>query len=287
NAAMGAMIGLMAGPWGAAAGVVVGSMLDIAAANDKVADAVKTANSALEFQPAAFEQNSVAIESARQSLEDFREAATFGKEDFNLKALIQPFGGLGPEIKNKIEGIFGDSDVEEAERQVQALESQYTRMAQSISDLNVVMGGTEIPTDDYAALERVVSDLGPAFQAAGYNINDRLGLMRNASTQVYGWAIHEAIEEGLQAADEQTDDTINQVQDFQSAMEDAFGGKLNVEEAFLAWRDGLAALRKELKEGTATLDANTQEGRDNRKAILDQAKATQDYVNALKEAGAP
>ncbi|MFG3710125.1 hypothetical protein [Micromonospora sp. NPDC047730] len=64
--------------------------------------------------------------------------------------------------------------------------------------------------------------------------------------------------------------TAVKVVDMKAAFDDLYNAQMTYDEANLAYKQGLADLRKELGDGARTLDENTQAGRDNRDAVLEQ-----------------
>ena len=65
NTAMGAMIGMIGGPWGVALGAGIGATLDMAAANDEVGDSFKRVENALRLGADGYDQQVVALERAQ------------------------------------------------------------------------------------------------------------------------------------------------------------------------------------------------------------------------------
>lgn len=64
------------------------------------------------------------------------------------------------------------------------------------------------------------------------------------------------------------------------AMEKLFGQQITLDEATLRYKQSLSDLRKELTDGKRTLNDNTQEGRDNREAVIKQIRAIEDLREA-------
>lgn len=74
--------------------------------------------------------------------------------------------------------------------------------------------------------------------------------------------------------------TAEEVEELKNAFDRLFGIQMDLDRAIIAYKDGLAELREELTTGKRTLDDNTQAGRDNASALLDQV----DKVKALRDA---
>ncbi|WGX98721.1 hypothetical protein [Nocardioides sp. L-11A] len=126
NAASLALLGTMAGPWGAAAGAVVGALMDIASANDAVVASYEATMSAVEANDLTGAQANLA--QLRQEQSAFAEKAKMDTEDW-----LQAATGIGvllngAEIKNGFEGLFGSSDVEEGAAQLKEAEKAVEEM---------------------------------------------------------------------------------------------------------------------------------------------------------------
>lgn len=107
NKASLALLGTMGGPFGAAAGLAAGALLDMAAANDKVMASIASGN---------LEQAAKDLKAFKQEVDDDLDPSKKGFVEAFISGL--PGGQLltdGGGIKNKLEGFLGQSDVEEAE----------------------------------------------------------------------------------------------------------------------------------------------------------------------------
>mgnify|MGYP000001558716 CR=1 FL=1 len=72
---------------------------------------------------------------------------------------------------------------------------------------------------------------------------------------------------------------------FKSALDAVFGVRANVEDAEQSWAEGVDALTESFKENGATLDVNTEKGRNNRDAIKGQVDNLKGYIVAMVNAG--
>jgi hypothetical protein len=64
------------------------------------------------------------------------------------------------------------------------------------------------------------------------------------------------------------------------AFDELFGAAMDVDRAVIEYREGVREMNAELREGKRTLDTNTQAGRENATAVLDQI----DRIKALRDA---
>jgi len=85
---------------------------------------------------------------------------------------------------------------------------------------------------------------------------------------------------GLFGMGNAADRTAADIADMNTAIDDLFNKTMNVEQANVAWADGLGRLKKELADGQKTLSLNTQAGIDNRKALDDQLEIAERFREA-------
>lgn len=117
------------------------------------------------------------------------------------------------------------------------------------------------------------------------------------SVQEMGTAISEArlrAEEGTPATDDlaeaygtlsdETSSATDQLDAWKQAMDAVMGVHINYEEALVGYRQGLADLTEKVKENGATLDINTQKGRDNRLELSGLASDAIDMALAFAKA---
>lgn len=85
---------------------------------------------------------------------------------------------------------------------------------------------------------------------------------------------------GLGGAAGQTADEMAEAKEQTDALKDAFdrlfGAQMSIDRATIAYKEGLKSLRAELIEGKRLLDVNSQAGRENRGAVLNQIDAIGD-----------
>lgn len=120
NTAMLGLVGLtFGGPVGAAIGTTVGLMIDLSKGADSAAESIDRLNS---LSAAGASQNELqeGIRQARAELEDFAETANMSGGDYFKNWLgldgIQGVKDNFTALKNGVEGVFGDSDVEEQQK---------------------------------------------------------------------------------------------------------------------------------------------------------------------------
>lgn len=70
-----------------------------------------------------------------------------------------------------------------------------------------------------------------------------------------------------------------------TAFDELFGRTMNLDQATIAYKEGLVDLREELLDGKRTLDINTKAGRENTSAVLDQIEKIKAQRDARLENG--
>lgn len=81
------------------------------------------------------------------------------------------------------------------------------------------------------------------------------------------------------------EDAEGAVQDLKGALDALIGGPLSQERALLDWEEALDNLTASIKENGTSLDANTEKGRANRRAIADSVEKLKDRIQTDAEAG--
>lgn len=71
----------------------------------------------------------------------------------------------------------------------------------------------------------------------------------------------------------------------QDRFDELFGSELDLDRATLEYKEGLTDLKEELRDGARTLNINSQEGRDNASAVLDQIERIKELRDARIEHG--
>lgn len=183
NTASMALMGTIAGPWGAAVGAAAGLTLDLAAVNDDLVDTLERTNAALRDGDLSLSDQAAALRTARDAVSDYRTAL----DDVNL---------WDPAVfKNTIEGVFGRSDIEEAESALAELEQQFRRNYNEVQANDRALGslsgvldenrdGFVTNTDAIMANVRAMEDLRDAnlramdaeyaYEASLLDVQDRL-----------------------------------------------------------------------------------------------------------------
>jgi hypothetical protein len=147
NAAMLGLAGSMAGPWGIAAGAAVGLTMDLAAANDDLAAAIKAANLAMDS--GSIDQMAVSVKSLQASLKETTDSDIWGIDlGDGMGSRIAEIGNfVAPltNIKKLMGGLSGES--EKAAKKLQEIEDTKA----GFEDLAVALGANKDSSEEMAS----------------------------------------------------------------------------------------------------------------------------------------
>lgn len=288
NAAMGAMLGMVAGPWGAAIGGAVGLTFDFVQANDELEDAIGGVNRAMgKSDLNAF---------ARQIKEGRKEVAR-ARDDMTDWSKLG-WDWINPtEIGNSIkEGVTNGVDEAEDynERAAERMEFTFQRLYDEVQFPDG--GGFKAYTMSLEDLETFARRARPALEEMGYSLADVRRIIRHGteaeirklangvrdyntkadSVPARTYAVRKAIKQ----LDNPMISAADSAEDLKAALDGLLDPALNAEEAGIAYREGLMELRKEMAKTNGTLRRWTPAGEANRKMIVDQVKAVEELAVA-------
>lgn len=218
------------------------------------------------------------------------DAMTVGLERFNRTGqatgeLARVIGGDLQATGDELERILNDRWWDQASRGIQDFLDKIP--GSFAGTVGRISRDLEIPRQKVEALDQALADM-----ARGGNIDlaeeafarlaEEMGLSTHQTDLLRGmlveWAA--AAEVGAETAKgtaagvgeigDAADVTAEQIRELNDRFNDLFDIAMDVDQAALDLRQGWASLREELDDGAKSLSLNTQKGRDNRQAILDQ-----------------
>lgn len=185
NTAMGAAFGSIIPGYGTAIGAAAGLALDLAAANDDVFESLKQLDGLNFSNAGGLTGLRGALQGARDDLDTFQNDLVsvsdfssrnnpFDSDFWDVKAQLSG-------TKNTIEGIFGKSDVEEAQEQFDAAAIAINQTEQAARGLAEAMGvdifGSQ--TAQLQQLDRVIAKAQPGMERLGLTTEDLFTAYRN------------------------------------------------------------------------------------------------------------
>lgn len=297
NTTMLGLMGLMAGPWGGAAGAFVGATMDAAGANDDFYDSLERVQKSMRSAPDDFAGQTAGLEEATRRLEAFKESVT-GDNRFT-DFLTRGFTPSG--IKNNWEGIFGTSDIEEQEHALASMQKQLQDNVYTWNALNDAIGGYRGPSSqitDLDELSRIARQAQPAMDALGITLDD-LQNMDAPEFAAAGAAIREylsaqdstagrtqAVKDAIAGLDDELVSTTDSASSLANALEALLNPTLNAEQATDAYRAGLQEMRATMEENRKTFQGMSEDALENREATRSSAADIVKMVSAQAEAGA-
>lgn len=295
--ALGAVLALGLAAWiksRAAIAAVVAELNAVGPAGARAATGLQLATKWAGRAAVAF----IALEAVNAVFDAFKPAAANAdKLAESLKNLLATSKASG-----EITRLFG-TDMGQLGREANFATGRFSDFARKVESalgpvegLNRLLFGTSFSdaADDFAALDsamaNVVTTSGKAdgiklwnqvLRESGLNADELIALlpqyaqaMRDADSATGGAATAIGEVGGAAAL------TAEQVQELKDAFDRLFGIQMDLDRAVIAYKQGLVDLREELTEGKRTLDTNTQAGRDNASALLDQVENVKDLRQA-------
>lgn len=265
NAALGATVGLMLGPWGAAAGGTIGALIDLSSASDDVERSLSQALGALE-NAQSFTEMRNAVELTGAAFRDLDDSVFHGTEWLTSPDVAK---GLRS-TKNAFEDLFGKSDVEEARAPLVALQNEMFEAEKVAGQLAIALGASTRVKTDSSGLIGDLFDL-PAISKTTVDIKDLEAAVRSAGPAMANLGIDKALgdldaDEIARVADEigRMDSQAGRV----GAVVDAIA---ELDNQMLATEDSAAALADAL---SAVLDPK-----------VDLSRASDEWKQALADIG--
>jgi hypothetical protein len=326
NTAMGAAVGMMAGPWGAAAGASVGLLMDLTAASDDVEASLAKAMEALE-NASTFDEMRAAVDATGAAFRTLEDDVFHGTEWLTSPDVAK---GLRS-TKNAIEDLFGASDVEEARAPLVEIENQIFETEKAATALAIALGavgeistaggtGGGMMTDLFPGLSSItqttvaVEDMeaaarraGPAMQSLGINkafsdlnadeiqaVNDEILRMDSAPGRIM------AVGEAVAALDDELLTTEESAKNLSDALSGILDPKIDLITARNDWQQFLQGLGEDLdtktvtgKDGTTvevpgsrSLFDGTEGALKNQEALIAGAQQIQEVLDAEAMSGA-
>ena len=280
NTATFALMGTLAGPWGAAAAGAVGLLSDISKKGDAAESAMSSLNSSAASAGTDFVALAASVDNGWSSVVKYREETSLLTEAW--EGWDKLFTG---------ESAFDSVAMNFAEQEAAAksLREAYIGLATGMGAIEHDSTGVDL-TPSLADLTRIAQTAGPALEKLGYTLEevramgaagDSLGLVE-LGMDVANFIRYSESAEGradalATAFDGLSDPTLEAAAaatELQTALDNLLGPELNAEEATDAWRASLAELAKELKS-SAGFDGFT-------KGALANRQVTRDYVEDSK-----
>jgi TP901 family phage tail tape measure protein len=155
--------------------------------------------------------------------------------------------------------------------------------------------GLEKQTAAAAKMQTTVDKLGPVLQQIGVDMGTAWSadeiLRVQAALQGYDATAQSAasaqttLVEAMGSISQAMGDAEGAAKKLSDALDALMGGAIGMDEATIAWKDGLIDLQKELSKNGSNISLNTEASRANRTAIIGQIKSMKDLLVAAANTG--
>ena len=296
NTASFAMMGTIAGPWGAALMGGIGLMVDMSKATGEAMGAIKDLHSALggtDFS--AIAPRGAALEQASQGLEKTRKS---------IMGVVQAVPLVGTPGAWVVDKLFGDDrarmkeaadDLFQVEKAAQSLAiamganvntGTFSFAGQEIRSAKVEMEDLTVATE---RAEPAMKNLGYTWDQLGkMNLDDRAQAVKNIVTEIGRLDTQagrvETLANAFDGLNGTVDDTATSAGRLEQALNATLGIQVNAEQATLSWQQSLLALKTNL-DGAAGLRGFTQGAIDNKNAILGLVNNLESMITTNARAG--
>lgn len=302
NTATLAMMGMLAGPWGAAIGGGIGLAMDFASANKDVADAIQQSSDALKSSSLDFGQQDSLFATARTNQQHHQTSIDEGNakvNPFNVHTwdnLSSP-GDAVNAIRDK---FFGDGakNKKAVDDQLRDINRLKTGAAAAFEDLSKT-GDKSLFKGSSQQLTDFANKVTPALNQAGIKVKDFFRAARGSDLNLKGLGAirsyfesfnsasgkSKAVGEALAGLSSQMTDTATAAGALKSAMDNLFGVQLSQSAAADAYTTALQGMQAQIKKTNGQIFGNSKAALSNRAAIRGSVQSLQDKVSADAAAG--
>lgn len=286
------LTGTMAGPWGAAVGVAIGSVIDFAHANDELESSIKAVDDAAKKTPFDFKSRTDALDGLRQQAQATSDDLhSVGLGDFTLSG-----------IAKNIESGFTDPVGEASDKARQfavdtlALQQGIVQFSQAVNNQRGLTGFTT----DLGEIQAKADVIVPALQAAGYSIAEIQNILLTgngfdkavgdvkaylgAQDSVPGRSA--AVGAAIAGVGTELSTAADKADALKTALDDLFGPELGLSEATDQWTTALRHLNDDLAKHHKTLVGDTDAAIKNRAAVRGRVDDFSAIITAEARAGA-
>lgn len=262
NTASLALMGSMAGPWGAALGGAAGYVIDLTSANDDLVASIEAAENAASMGSLADYRASLA--GVGDELDKLKQS----KEDRSFLGSMPLFGEPLEQIGDFIKG----QQIEEGEKQLAALENQLANTEGAAAALGRELGMTIGPLDGSARSTRELEEVLTRAQPAMDQLGISTAQLRTAFAAEQGTDIFSQLKAGLDPENYDLDTLTGKIREFYEQLESP-AGRLNA----------VGSALRGLGDDSVTLSEKAQLVGDALSAYMDPANNAEAATHALRE----
>ncbi|HET6916586.1 MAG TPA: hypothetical protein VFH56_10905 [Acidimicrobiales bacterium] len=308
NTASLALMGTIAGPWGAALGAGVGVTMDLAAANNDLSTAMSQVNTVAKQTPIDLNAQQQALTNLQRTTASYQASIQRARDVTNTSGMT-----LSGTIQGLKDGVTSISDLfthssEKADAAIAKQAKDFGLLKTGLIELSDAINGTHTnPMADPSTLAGVkaqneelskfASEVAPAAAQAGLNLRHILMTHEGwgqliAAIKSYNAGMDsatgksQAVGSALSALGSQLQSDATQADALASSLDALFGTQVSAAEATDQWIQGLQSLRKQIASTNGAIKGNSAAALANRAAIRSQVTDLQTRIAAEAKAGA-
>ena len=297
NTATYALMGTIAGPWGAAIGGAIGAVQDFRHADDQLVDSLDRVDDALKRGFDALPQAEAQLAAVRKQIDGLvaqsSDPSVGGALDraFSVtywKEVGQHFGDFSHLYQDEID-------------QMNAKTTELFNIKLALWNIGMAIGDVKVQMDrwtdaDFAA---VVARAQPAMDALGISVEDLQKAAADGSIEQLAvriadyvrWSDSAAgrtqrVADAMAGLDDQMVSTKDSATDLKTALDALLDPNLNLSRATDAWTTALRHLEDDLDKNNTTLKGNSDAAIKNREAINQRVDSLKELLGAEADAGA-
>lgn len=298
NTASLALMGTIAGPWGAAIGGGVGAVMDFAASNNDLESAMAAVNREASAAVINFEAQRTKLAQLAADQKKTQAGLSNPDEGFFFNPLKNlDFGQTLRDVREAFGGAAEEAGAA-VDKQLSALERLRTGAAQVYADLN--NGSRDMFGATDAELTAFTNRITPALQRAGISVREFLSAADGSQIRTDGLQAitryfdemtsasgrSKAIGEALADIGNAAGAAVDPVEALTGALDTLLAPNLNLSEATDAYTESLRSLGDAVRESNGQLRGQSKAALASRDAIRGSVSALQERFNAEAEAGA-
>lgn len=306
-----ALIGTMAGPWGAAIGGAIGFAKDLAAANDDLDNSIEASHAAIIDQEGSFTTQGTTLATTQKNFDEYQASVRKGADAIaGYRLWKNPLTDIGDKVhllkdawdtlRHDPTDFFEGQSVKIADttdnihEQTAAYMTLHQNAAEIYASLNHGSLGLLHANDEVT--DSFINGITPALTQAGIDVNKFLASANGSKLRLDGIKAIKASLEDLDAATSNSKPTavtdalrdigdnatkaIPPLQALTTALDNVFGVNISQSQATDDWTRSLGAMRKALKDSSGDIHSQSKAAHDARDAMRQYA------TSAIKKAEA-
>lgn len=313
NTAMMGMMGLMAGPWGAAVGAGIGLVMDMSSAFSGMTESLDAADEAMADTSVSLADKFKSVETAVNGVYDTVQdmSDTTGVGDF--------FNDMIPTLSYATDELLGfNSELDKGADKVWELSGQVGGLANALNIASEQMGqgglsffdefmdiddpkeSVDLFGANLAEVQRTLTQLTPAMEYLGYTTEDLMDAFGDPNPQALNDKMAEIVatsqrldsvagrtelvSKAFQDLGSSGDTAAMSAQGLDAALSALLNPQMNATQAAIQWREALRGLNGEIKD-TQDINGFTAAADENKQSLIGMVQNLQSVITTNAAAG--